>query len=283
MGSTESAAKTCVHCGQDCARKPRTKDGQGRYMCRECVDRLTAKAAPAAAAPARVGARASGAAAAVSVKAAPAKAAAKSGGPTAGDDDAVMAALMADAPDPCPGCTAPMTKGAVICSFCGHNLQTGEASQTRVLRMTKEKKEKSSGPRFSLDPAIFFWGYLAIQAAPLVLLVSDKDLAGVAYGIAGLCYLALVLSTVVSAFMTNVVPGILLLVTAAAPWVAVFEMHSGLLFLLLFVVQLIYWIYFIVSVCENPYIRGAWYAQFIVFVAWIVASVAGAAAMISAR
>lgn len=35
-----SPAKICTVCGIDCSSKPRTKDPQGRYTCRECYDRL---------------------------------------------------------------------------------------------------------------------------------------------------------------------------------------------------------------------------------------------------
>lgn len=30
--------KTCVFCGKDCANRPRVKDAQGRYACRDCAD-----------------------------------------------------------------------------------------------------------------------------------------------------------------------------------------------------------------------------------------------------
>jgi hypothetical protein len=33
---SNNVAKVCIHCRQDCSKKARTKDGQGRYACEEC-------------------------------------------------------------------------------------------------------------------------------------------------------------------------------------------------------------------------------------------------------
>lgn len=38
--NSSAAVKVCVVCRKDCSNRPRTKDGQGRYTCRKCVDRL---------------------------------------------------------------------------------------------------------------------------------------------------------------------------------------------------------------------------------------------------
>lgn len=35
-----TAAKTCIVCKKDCSDRPRTKDAQGRYTCRTCMDRV---------------------------------------------------------------------------------------------------------------------------------------------------------------------------------------------------------------------------------------------------
>lgn len=59
------ASKVCQICHQDCARKPRAKDAEGRYYCEECLAQRRAEAAlRAGAEPARpidgaAGARAS--------------------------------------------------------------------------------------------------------------------------------------------------------------------------------------------------------------------------------
>jgi hypothetical protein len=39
--------KKCVYCGEDCSKKPRQRDAQGRYACNECVERQrSAQAVP---------------------------------------------------------------------------------------------------------------------------------------------------------------------------------------------------------------------------------------------
>lgn len=45
-----SGTKTCIVCKQDCTAKPRIKDSQGRYCCKDCADRKLAAKAPAASA-----------------------------------------------------------------------------------------------------------------------------------------------------------------------------------------------------------------------------------------
>ena len=32
--------KICIRCGLDCSNRPRTKDLQGRYTCRDCYDAM---------------------------------------------------------------------------------------------------------------------------------------------------------------------------------------------------------------------------------------------------
>lgn len=41
-------AKVCILCGADCSKRPRVKDAQGRYSCKECLDRHTQAAPPPA-------------------------------------------------------------------------------------------------------------------------------------------------------------------------------------------------------------------------------------------
>src|SRR5258708_4962588 len=48
--SSPSSAKVCIKCGSDCSGKPRTKDAQGRYTCKACLDAAQHKAAGANAA-----------------------------------------------------------------------------------------------------------------------------------------------------------------------------------------------------------------------------------------
>jgi hypothetical protein len=58
MAGETSTGKVCVVCKQDCSKRPRIKDPQGRYTCQACADKLAAKQQVAAV---PVGAASSGA------------------------------------------------------------------------------------------------------------------------------------------------------------------------------------------------------------------------------
>jgi hypothetical protein len=105
MSQAPAPAKICVLCGQDCSKRPRTKDQQGRYTCDECLTRAKA-ARPAAVAPA-----------------APP--------PPIVEDDGPLAIVEDDTPPmrpsmPCPTCARPLAADVMICVGCGFNRATGE-------------------------------------------------------------------------------------------------------------------------------------------------------------
>ncbi len=112
-------AKTCQICGEDCSDRPRVRDGQGRYACKECLERKQRS-------------RGTGR---------------ESGPPPATDDAALLAQLVADAPPPqavpCPQCGGRIDTGNVICTNCGYNTSTGEAAKTRVLKAEKQPRQKA--------------------------------------------------------------------------------------------------------------------------------------------
>jgi hypothetical protein len=112
--SSPATGKICVKCGTDCSNKPRTKDPQGRYTCKACFDALAAKAAAAKAAP----------------KPKPADPI-----PIAEPDDAaVMARLLESSPsltEMCPSCGSGMPVGAVVCTICGYDKNTGRTATAR--------------------------------------------------------------------------------------------------------------------------------------------------------
>lgn len=158
MADAGSAAKVCASCAVDVSNAPRTKDAQGRYFCKPCVEKLKAKAAaPKAAAPK------------AAVAAAP-------------SDNDVMGKLLADSPglELCPNCGGGITSGAMICVRCGYNKETGKAMKVRV---ENAPKEKTGGK------AIAKAGSLAAAPAALVMatvgaLVCGAIGAGVWYALA---------------------------------------------------------------------------------------------------
>lgn len=122
--SSPAPAKICIRCGQDCSKRPRTKDLQGRYTCRDCLE----KAQKQAAAPAHQMAAPAGAA--------------RMGDPIpledAGDPN-LMDMLLQDAvkeqakvtASPCPGCGNPLRSDTAICVNCGYNTRTGAVVKTK--------------------------------------------------------------------------------------------------------------------------------------------------------
>lgn len=96
----QPVGKICVRCGKDVAGQPRTKDRQGRYFCRPCVEALTAKAE------------------------------ARKAEPAAAHEPAAA----------CPGCGQPLDAGAVLCTNCGYNTTTGRGVGTEIVTEPEENK-----------------------------------------------------------------------------------------------------------------------------------------------
>lgn len=126
MSDAASPAKVCIVCKQDCSKKPRSKDEQGRYTCKPCQEK---RAAQAAAAKARPAAKPS-----TTTVTAPAF--------DDGADNDFMSKLVESSPvasaPPCPGCNMPMTPGAVVCMACGYNSKTGQRIAVSVAKAPKE-------------------------------------------------------------------------------------------------------------------------------------------------
>lgn len=105
--------KICVICKQDCSTRPRVKDPQGRYMCRECHRQAQQQIAATV----------------------PTEAALPAHGLGGQVDDADM---FSDLPavsvetQPCASCGMPLSPAVVVCSSCGFNRQTGKAPKIKV-------------------------------------------------------------------------------------------------------------------------------------------------------
>lgn len=126
---TTQPTKVCVVCGVDVAAKPRVKDAQGRYVCKgKCEAKLASAAATAAAKSSR--------------KSSPVAIA-----PAAPGADDIMGNLLSTSPvlngKPCAACGSAMKTGAVVCTNCGTNVETGKKLKTAIIR---EKEEKPTNP-----------------------------------------------------------------------------------------------------------------------------------------
>ncbi len=139
MATAESASKICVVCGQDVAGKPRVKDAAGRYMCAGACQEKAAAAAKAAAKPAP----------APRAVTPPPKAppVAKPAG-----EGSVLGDLISSSPmlnsAMCSECGNPMPGGAVICTRCGFNTQTGKALKTAVIKEKAVKEPKAVAGKY---------------------------------------------------------------------------------------------------------------------------------------
>lgn len=144
MTAPAPTVKKCIKCGVDCSGKPRTKDAQGRYTCKACVD-AAAKAV------------------AKSVKTAKPAAAPP-------EDADVMAALLTDSPgvsaEMCPSCGNGMPGGAVVCTLCGYNKQTG---QTMGVHVQKGPGKAATAATAALGAASAVGG---LAAGPMALILA---------------------------------------------------------------------------------------------------------------
>lgn len=182
MSDGTTTAKLCIACGTDCAGKPRTKDAQGRYMCKPCFEKARTKAA--------------------------AKPAPKPEPIPVEDDGGVLASLLESEgksvnTEPCPSCGAGLQGGAVICTTCGHDLRTGKS----VRSIVSKEKERSEGAAKAAAvagavasvPAVLLIGCLcaAIGAA-----VGGAVWAGVAYNLhVRITYIAILIGVLAGAGM----------------------------------------------------------------------------------
>ncbi len=110
--NAESSSKICFFCGDSCAGQPRGKDPNGRYYHKACLD----SARPAEDEPAHVTAAE----------------------PDLADEADVdmLSEIFASEPEPsgqpCPQCGTALVPGAVICTNCGYNTQSGSSLAVKV-------------------------------------------------------------------------------------------------------------------------------------------------------
>lgn len=188
--------KVCVVCGVDVAAKPRVKDAQGRYVCKgECEAKLASKA-PATAKP--------------TLKSSPA-----AGTTTSLGADDIMGSLLSASPvlsgKPCAACGSAMKAGAVVCTNCGTNVETGKKLKTAIIKEKEEKAPKVKGGsptnRYASSSGPGFFKMLLYLSGGLSL-VSLSVFGGPAGVLAGVVILMLAgliawIGCVVSAFRND--------------------------------------------------------------------------------
>jgi hypothetical protein len=206
-------AKLCTVCGIDCSGKPRIKDQQGRYICKECFDkakqtRQTQKNPAPAAVAATDGAS---------------EAAAE------GDNSFLLglgstkASTGLQGTKPCPECGRAMGTEAVVCIGCGYNTGTGKRHVVKVVK-TKQKveKERSGGGAasgfFQNGPLLGLIIFL-IHAGSGAALFIEPSIGLAMLGLSLLVALVVWIATIVAALRENSVWGLICIIPLmAAIW-----------------------------------------------------------------
>ncbi len=114
-----SPEKICVRCGEDCSSRPRIKDPRGRYYCKHCYDKAKAEL------------EAKKAEAEMDFIARELEPAPPVAPPVAPPTESAEAPPVQ--PTSCPECGAALAPGAVICTNCGYNVQTGHTVEPTLV------------------------------------------------------------------------------------------------------------------------------------------------------
>ncbi len=203
--------KVCVICGEDCSGCHRTKDSKGRYYHKDCYDQAKQEQE----------ARRAAAHAEVPL-------------PSADEPEAMslLSEIMDESVDTgpsqsCLSCGYPLAAGAVICTRCGFNVQSGRALKVKV----KKEKAPREGSMFGetatallRSPFVVSMMVLAILATLLVIVyASGSPAAALAFvGFATLFLFTSYIVVLVVAFIEGFVQGLLTLCIPAYVFYFVF-------------------------------------------------------------
>lgn len=219
--------KVCAYCQQDCSDKPRAKDAQGRYYCKDCFPLAQAAQKKGGGAPARTG---GGGAGGGGGGGAGAGAVAPMGGSVFDDPilltpdlappkeevrRAGMAAPVVKEAPPinCPSCGIQMKAGSVICTNCGFNLETKKGAKTKIQK-AEVFKEKASSNRSAGDTiGLVLLSLIGLSTvAAMVGIAMTQPLAfAIGLGVLMVCGAAVGLWTLVTAFQQSTLEGLLYL------------------------------------------------------------------------
>lgn len=231
-----AAERICAVCKADCSTSERLKDKKGRYFHKGCYE------------------RAKKAAMAKQKRAQPAgapKRAAAARAPAARAPAAVPANLS------CANCTAMMAPGAVLCTSCGYNAQTGQMMQMlSAVKFDNTPEKKSSGgrkvglPTGSLGSIVANPMIIAgcVAAVFLILFIMGRSNLGAAgIYVLGMFVISLAvwIWTLVDAFSEGATHGVLCLFCGA------------------------YTLYYLFAVSNNQNLKVAYGLNVLLFVGWM--------------
>ncbi|UCG88053.1 MAG: hypothetical protein JSW71_05780 [Gemmatimonadota bacterium] len=205
----DSLEKVCVLCGEDCSRRPRTKDRKGRYYCRSCYE--TALRRQRAGKPVH---------AAKNLPPPP-----QEDGLNLDDKFDPFADVVAPArsgpvtakPGPqCPGCGAELASGALVCANCGYHKTSGRRVTPRAVH-SGAKPARLRGLSFGGMPDVVkgpwmaFVGPAAVFVVLFLLAKGTEDWAALYVGVWWLCAITVNILVLYQAFRAGVVAGVLCL------------------------------------------------------------------------
>lgn len=163
--------KICTLCGTDCSDRPRIKDAEGRYACKECAERLAAKKPrPERRAPS------SGPPSADPVAQRLSRPHNDANGQALSMDD-LLGDLNVSDDKTCPGCRAPLKPGAVVCIKCGFNCESGRKIVTHVEKFQPVQQRKQS-PLSELPMGTILLGVGLIATIGLAFMASQSEELG---------------------------------------------------------------------------------------------------------
>lgn len=184
--------KVCIFCGVDCSNRPRVKDPQGRYACRQCAESNAAGGAGAAAPQAAQDADAD-----------------NGFDMFEGMDDNISfpAEEMGQpgAVSGCPNCGTMLPTGAAVCMRCGFNSATGKVIKTKA--RSDSSKVAAIGAAGSAAAAAgmvvaapIFWilggsigGIVGAAIWAIIAATTGLEIGWIAWGVGGLVGLGVAL------------------------------------------------------------------------------------------
>lgn len=244
--------KSCTVCGVDCSNKPRTKDTQGRYVCKECLQRAQAAHRAKQDAGERKGTIASGAASGAAVS--------HDHGDNAFILDIVEPPKFREGQMPCPSCGKGIKDGQVLCTSCGFNVKTGERALVNVLQPVeiRDKSERNKGGggfTLNIHPAVFGVIPLLVLGVMLFATFSMQNevlLGATIVGIVGYLVISWLIM-IVDAFRSGEGGwGVGLLAIPLLPVVTAFLGTRIRIFGAASVIGVVYWLY---VECENAAVK----------------------------
>lgn len=127
-GPQSASAKVCQICKEDCSSRPRQKDAQGRYTCKECADKFPKAKSEST----------------------PAKTAKPKPAPVADALAVALAGVDQASMTPCPNCAVLLKPGSVLCTACGFDIEKSKPIRTRVEILPSSSKGAAKAGRIAL-------------------------------------------------------------------------------------------------------------------------------------